>query len=81
MVYNEANSKLKFLQADLATKKSKKAELENEVETFSRKLERNEQLFGVLGGERDKLAVIVGNLGTKFIRLTGDVLLASALIA
>ena len=40
LVYDEANSKLKVLQADLATKKSKKAELENEVETCSRKLER-----------------------------------------
>ena len=81
LVYDEANSKLKVLQADLATKKSKKAELENEVETCSRKLERAEQLIGGLGGERDKWAVIVGNLGTKFIRLTGDVLLASALVA
>ena len=81
LVYDEANSKLKVLQADLATKKSKKAELENEVETCSRKLERAEQLIGGLGGERDKWAVIVGNLGTKFVRLTGDVLLASALVA
>merc|ERR1711884_500645 len=77
-VYDEANGKLKVLQADLATKKAKKAELENEVETFSRKLERAEQLIGGVGGERDKWAVIVGNLGTKFVRLTGDVLLASA---
>ena len=81
VVYDEANSKLKVLQADLATKKSKKAELENEVETCSRKLERAEQLIGGLGGERDKWAVIVGNLGAKFVRLTGDVLLASALVA
>ena len=80
-VYDEANGKLKLLQADLATKKAKKAELENEVETFSRKLERAEQLIGGLGGERDKWATIVGNLGTKFIKLTGDVLLSSALVA
>ena len=80
-VYDEANGKLKVLQADLATKKAKKAELENEVETCSRKLERAEQLIGGLGGERDKWATIVGNLGTRFIKLTGDVLLSSALVA
>lgn len=80
-VYDEANGKLKVLQADLATKKAKKAELENEVETCSRKLERAEQLIGGLGGERDKWATIVGNLGTRFVKLTGDVLLSSALVA
>ena len=80
-VFDEADGKLKVLQADLATKKAKKAELENEVETCSRKLERAEQLIGGLGGERDKWADIVGNLGTRFIKLTGDVLLSSALVA
>ena len=80
-VFDEANGKLKVLQTELATKKAKKAELENEVETCSRKLERAEQLIGGLGGERDKWADIVGNLGTRFIKLTGDVLLSSALVA
>ena len=80
-VYDEANEKLKILQAELSTKKGKKADLENEVETCSRKLERAEQLIGGLGGERDKWAEIVGNLGTKYVRLTGDILLASALVA
>ena len=80
-VFDEANDKLKVLQAELANKKSKKAELENEVETCSRKLERAEQLIGGLGGERDKWAEIVGNLGTKYVKLTGDILLSSALVA
>ena len=80
-VFDEANDKLKVLQAELANKKAKKAELENEVETCSRKLERAEQLIGGLGGERDKWAEIVGNLGTKYVRLTGDILLSSALVA
>jgi dynein heavy chain len=79
-VFDEANDKLKIIQAELATKKSKKAELENEVETCSRKLERAEQLIGGLGGERDKWAEIVGNLGNKYVKLTGDILLSSALV-
>ena len=79
-VFDEANEKLKIIQAELATKKSKKAELENEVETCSRKLERAEQLIGGLGGERDKWAEIVGNLGNKYVKLTGDILLSSALV-
>ena len=80
-VFDEANEKLKIIQSELATKKTKKAELENEVETCSRKLERAEQLIGGLGGERDKWAEIVGNLGNKYVKLTGDILLSSALIA
>ena len=80
-VFDEANEKLKVLQTELAAKKAKKAELENEVETCSRKLERAEQLIGGLGGERDKWAEIVGNLGNKFIRLTGDILLSAAMVA
>ena len=80
-VFDEANQKLKVLQAELSTKKAKKADLENEVETCSRKLERAEQLIGGLGGERDKWAEIVGQLGTKYVRLTGDILLASAMVA
>jgi dynein heavy chain len=80
-VFDEANEKLKVLQTELASKKAKKAELENEVETCSRKLERAEQLIGGLGGERDKWAEIVGNLGNKYIRLTGDILLSAAMVA
>ena len=80
-VFDKANEKLKIIQSELANKKTKKAELENEVDTCSRKLERAEQLIGGLGRERDKWAEIVGNLGTKYVKLTGDILLLSALIA
>lgn len=80
-IFDEANEKLKVLQTELALKKAKKAELENEVETCSRKLERAEQLIGGLGGERDKWAEIVGNLGNRYIRLTGDILLSAAMVA
>ena len=80
-IFDEANEKLKVLQAELSNKKAKKAELENEVETCSRKLERAEQLIGGLGGEREKWAEIVGQLGTKYIKLTGDILLSSAMVA
>ena len=52
----EAQERMKSLHDDLQQKKQKKAELENEVDLCSRKLERAEQLITGFGGEREKWA-------------------------
>ena len=62
-------------------KKQKKAELENEVDLCSRKLERAEQLITGFGGERAKWASMSDQLSIKLEQLTGDILLAAGLVA
>ena len=66
---------------DLQQKKQRKAELENEVDLCTRKLERAEQLITGFGGEREKWAETTINLEQKLEQLTGDILLAVGTIA
>lgn len=50
----EVQDKLNKLQEKLEDNKAKKAELENQVDLCTRKLDRAEQLIGGLGGEKDR---------------------------
>jgi dynein heavy chain len=50
----EVQDKLTKLQETLEHNKAKKAELENQVDLCTKKLERAEQLIGGLGGEKDR---------------------------
>lgn len=50
----EVQDKLNKLQDTLEANKAKKAELENQVDLCTKKLERAEQLIGGLGGEKDR---------------------------
>ena len=50
----EVQDKLTKLQETLEANKAKKADLENQVELCTKKLERAEQLIGGLGGEKSR---------------------------
>ena len=50
----EVQDKLSKLQETLEANKAKKAELENQVDLCTKKLDRAEQLIGGLGGEKDR---------------------------
>jgi dynein heavy chain len=77
----EAQEKLKAVHDDLQQKKQKKAELENEVDLCTRKLERAEQLITGFGGEREKWSETSKKLEKKLNQLTGDILLAVGTVA
>ena len=79
--FKDSQEKLKMVQDDLQQKKQRKAELENEVDLCTRKLERAEQLITGFGGEREKWAETTINLEQKLEQLTGDILLAVGTIA
>ena len=65
----------------MGQKKQRKAELENEVDLCTRKLERAEQLITGFGGEREKWAETTLKLEKKLNQLTGDILLAVGTVA
>ncbi|CAO2616204.1 Dynein axonemal heavy chain 7 [Lemmus lemmus] len=74
-------SKLARLQDTLELNKQKKADLENQVDLCSKKLERAEQLIGGLGGEKTRWSNSALELGQLYINLTGDILISSGVVA
>uniref|UniRef100_A0AAY4BVG2 AAA+ ATPase domain-containing protein n=1 Tax=Denticeps clupeoides TaxID=299321 RepID=A0AAY4BVG2_9TELE len=77
----EVQDKLAKLQENLEANKHKKADLQNQVEMCSKKLERAEQLIGGLGGEKMRWSETAHQLGEVYINLTGDILISAAVIA
>ncbi len=77
----EAQERLRAINDSLQQKKQRKAELENEVDLCSRKLERAEQLISGYGGEKARWAATSESLKLKFRRLTGDILLSAGMVA
>ncbi|XP_043195463.1 dynein axonemal heavy chain 7-like [Amphibalanus amphitrite] len=73
--------RLQELQNKLEANKQRKVDLENEVELCQLKLERAEQLIGGLGGEKDRWSNSAVSLGKKYENLTGDILIASGVVA
>nr|AML30860.1 axonemal inner arm dynein heavy chain 4 [Marsilea vestita] len=73
--------KLAGLEADLEAIMLKKENLQHDVKMCTIKLERAEQLIGGLGGERSRWLAVAKELETLYPNLTGDVLLASGIIA
>ena len=59
----------------------KKKDLEDNIELCSQKLDRAEKLIYGLGGERDRWSDMAQDLGSRLINITGDVLLASGVVA
>ena len=59
----------------------KKKDLETNIDLCSKKLDRAEKLIGGLGGEKDRWTENAIVLGEKYINITGDVLLSSAIVA
>nr|XP_051704293.1 dynein axonemal heavy chain 7 isoform X3 [Oryctolagus cuniculus] len=77
----EVQDKLNKLQDTLESNKQKKADLENQVDLCSKKLERAEQLIGGLGGEKTRWSHSALELGQLYINLTGDILISSGVVA
>ncbi|XP_052080869.1 dynein axonemal heavy chain 7-like isoform X1 [Mytilus californianus] len=77
----EVQEKLSKLQDTLAHNKKKKADLENQVDLCTKKLERAEQLISGLGGEKDRWGAAASMLATKYTNLTGDILVSSGTVA
>ncbi|XP_041119882.1 dynein heavy chain 7, axonemal isoform X1 [Polyodon spathula] len=77
----EVQDKLAKLQRTLESNKTKKADLENQVDLCSKKLERAEQLIGGLGGEKTRWSVTAKQLGIQYNNLTGDILISSGIVA
>ncbi|XP_043848111.1 dynein axonemal heavy chain 7 [Dromiciops gliroides] len=77
----EVQDKLARLQDTLELNKQKKADLENQVDLCSKKLERAEQLIGGLGGEKTRWSQSALELGHLYVNLTGDILISSGIVA
>ncbi|ETE66939.1 Dynein heavy chain 7, axonemal, partial [Ophiophagus hannah] len=77
----EVQYKLAQLQKTLEQKKQEKADLENQVDLCSKKLDRAEKLLGGLGGEKTRWSQAALQLGKQYINLTGDILISSGIVA
>ncbi len=73
--------KLQALNDEFEAMQQKKKDLEDNIDICSKKLERAEKLIGGLGGEKERWTENAKTLGEKYINITGDVLLSSALVA
>ena len=73
--------KLQALNDQLDAMVAKKKDLEANIELCSQKLVRAEKLIGGLGGERDRWNEAAGELGEKYIKIIGDVLISSGVVA
>ena len=73
--------KLQGLNDELAAMVRKQDELAANIDMCGKKLVRAEQLIGGLGGEKDRWSQMAKDLGELYIRITGDVLVSSGLVA
>ncbi|KAM6934818.1 dynein axonemal heavy chain 7 [Xenentodon cancila] len=77
----EVQNKFAKLQETLDANKSKKADLENQVNLCSKQLERAEQLIKGLGGEKTRWSEMASSLGHLYNNLTGDILISAGIVA
>ncbi|EGD83038.1 dynein heavy chain 2 [Salpingoeca rosetta] len=73
--------KLQALKDELDAMVKKKEELADNIDMCAKKLERAEQLIGGLGGERTRWTALAQELSEKYVRVTGDILLSSGVVA
>ncbi|TPX68902.1 hypothetical protein SpCBS45565_g02819 [Spizellomyces sp. 'palustris'] len=85
---NEKRAALKAVEDRMANLEEKframtdkKDQLEKQVESVSNQLVRAEKLIGSLGDERDRWTQTAADLQKQYIALTGDVLVASGMVA
>ena len=85
---NEKKASLKAVEDDLQTledqlagAKQKKADLEEQADNCGKKIGRANDLLDGLGGEKARWGQFAKDLGDKYTRLTGDVLVSSGLLA
>ena len=77
----EVEDRLASLKSQFEEKTKEKEVLEQQVDTCAKKLERAEKLIGGLGGEKDRWSLTAKSLQETYNNLTGDVLIASGVIA
>ena len=77
----EVQDKLAELQRQLEENTRKKADLEQQVDSCSKKLDRAEKLIGGLGGEKTRWSKAAKELGVQYENLTGDVLISAGVVA
>jgi dynein heavy chain len=73
--------KIQGLNDRLAEMQEKKLELENNMDLCAVKIERANKLLGGLGGEKTRWTAKTAELGDLYDNLTGDILLASAVVS
>ena len=72
---------LKQLEDSLAAAKQKKIDLETQADNCDKKIGRANELLDGLGGERERWGQFAVDLGEKYTKLTGDVLISAGLLA
>jgi dynein heavy chain len=72
---------LQKLEDDFKASKQKQDDLEFKSEQCRQRLERAEKLLANLGGEQDRWSIASDLLGVSYQNLTGDVVVASGIIA
>ncbi|KAL0118214.1 hypothetical protein PUN28_009103 [Cardiocondyla obscurior] len=77
----QVQKKLLDLQETLNDKKMEFQVMSDQVTDCETKLKRAEDLIGGLGGEYTRWSQTAKELGDKYYRLTGDVLIASGIVA
>ncbi|GIY27745.1 dynein heavy chain 7, axonemal [Caerostris darwini] len=77
----EVQNKLAALEQKLAQAQKEKEDLEAQVQLCATQLERAQLLIGGLGGEKDRWNESAVQLGIQYNNLTGDILIASAVVA
>ncbi|XP_028395151.1 dynein heavy chain 3, axonemal-like isoform X1 [Dendronephthya gigantea] len=77
----EVEDKLQALNDQFDAMTTKKKDLEDNIDLCSKKLDRAEKLIGGLGGEKDRWTQAANTLSDKYSKVTGDVLLSSAVVA
>ncbi|CAB3991140.1 dynein heavy chain 3, axonemal-like, partial [Paramuricea clavata] len=77
----EVEDKLQALNDQFDAMTTKKKDLEDNIDLCSKKLDRAEKLIGGLGGEKDRWTQAADTLSDKYSKVTGDVLLSSAVVA
>jgi dynein heavy chain len=77
----KVEDELAALQRNLDNARQKKIDLENQAGSCDMKIGRANQLLDGLGGERERWGVFASNLGERFEKLTGDVLVSAGLLA
>ncbi|KAL1123751.1 hypothetical protein AAG570_001524 [Ranatra chinensis] len=77
----EVQAKVKALEDELDSQRSKFAALQADADLCTMKLHRAEELIGGLGGEQTRWAATAKALGERYFTLTGDVLIAAGVVA
>ncbi|XP_054715919.1 dynein axonemal heavy chain 7-like [Uloborus diversus] len=77
----EIQDKLAALERKLALAEKEKSDLEAQVQLCATQLERAQLLIGGLGGEKHRWSESAVQLGVQYDNLTGDILIASAVVA